>query len=316
VARPERRVSALSTLLAGIVDYAGLYPPAALPMPAAASEYARHRGEPEAWMLGRFVVNARRLFELSAAAAPHLPQAKASGGGPPAACWRISALLGEDPAADLEAIARFNAEHAERALVDAVEGKAQTAADVERLVAAVPPGLTLYVEVPLTPDPAPLLAAVAARGARAKARTGGLVPDAVPSPEDLARFLAACARLRLPWKATAGLHHPVRGVQSFSDAPDAPRGLMHGFLNVFAAAVLLRGGRIREEQAATLLAQGQAAFAAEDGGLSAFGFTLDETEIAEARTGFAVSFGSCSFAEPVADLRRLGALQDAQPLSR
>src|ERR671939_21225 len=57
--------ASLHALLAGAVDYAGLFPPAGLPLEQAVGDYARYRREPEAWMLGRFVCPAARLAELA-----------------------------------------------------------------------------------------------------------------------------------------------------------------------------------------------------------------------------------------------------------
>ena len=252
-------------------------------------------------MLGRFVVGAARLPELALTASPYLPD---SG---PSAAWRISALLGEDLAADLREVERFNAGESVRAVVDAVEGRASTPEGIDRLLDVIPGGLTAYVEVALEPDPAPLLTAVASRGARAKVRTGGLSAEAVPTPASLARFLAECASLRLPFKATAGLHHPVRSEQAFTYAADSPRGVMHGFLNVFAAAALLREGRIDALGAEALLRDERPQAFGFDGDTLRVGeHTLNEREIESARRDFAVSFGSCSFADPVSDLRAMG----------
>ena len=294
-------MSALRALLLGIVDYAGLFPPAALPMAEAAAEYASRLRGPEAFMLGRFVVTAGRLPELALAASPYLPDSDRS------FSWRISALLGEDLAADLREVERFDAGEAARARVDVVEGRARSVEEIERLLDAVPTGLTTYVEVALDPDPSPLLAVLAARDARAKVRTGGLSAESVPTAASLARFLAACASLRLPFKATAGLHHPLRSEQAFTYAADSPRGVMHGFLNVFVVAALLREGRIDVARAEALLQEGRpAAFAFDGDALHVGEHTLSERELKAARSDFAMSFGSCSFADPVADLRALG----------
>ena len=48
-----------TALLTGVVDYAGLFPPAALAMADAVAEYHAARADGHAWMLGRFVVPAR-----------------------------------------------------------------------------------------------------------------------------------------------------------------------------------------------------------------------------------------------------------------
>src|SRR5436190_17389433 len=73
-ARPNRQNEApqgeramrrsLRVLLEGVIDYAGLFPPAKLPLDQALRNYARYRHEPEGWMLGRFVCPASRLVEL------------------------------------------------------------------------------------------------------------------------------------------------------------------------------------------------------------------------------------------------------------
>jgi acyl dehydratase len=136
--------------------------------------------------------------------------------------------------------------------------------------------------------------------------------EAVPPPEKLVRFLVACAALHLPFKATAGLHHPLRSEQAYTYAADSPRGVMHGFLNVFVAAALLREGRIDAAGASNLLSEGRAeAFAFEGDELRVGPYVLNARELASARAGFATCFGSCSFAEPVSDLQALGLLAAA-----
>ena len=56
----------LETLLVGLVDFAGLFPPAALPMSDAVRQFAEYRAGPTAVSLGRFVVPVGRLGELAA----------------------------------------------------------------------------------------------------------------------------------------------------------------------------------------------------------------------------------------------------------
>jgi hypothetical protein len=279
---PDAPPAAARALLAGLVDYAGLFPPAALSMQAAAAEYARWRGTPERFMLGRFVVPAPRLDELARAAA-------ALGDGEP---WRLSALFGKEPLADAALVAAFDAAWHARFVVDAVELKAASAAEAEAALDVLPGNVTPYVELPLEPPP-DALALLRRRGARAKLRTGGVVPEAIPAPAGVAGFIAACVAAGVPFKATAGLHHPLRAERALSYEPDSPRASMHGFLNVFAAAVFARVGASAAELEALL---------------------LEEATVAAARREFATSFGSCSFAEPVADLQELGLLTavDAQ----
>ena len=78
-------------------------------------------------------------------------------------------------------------------------------------------------------------------GAYAKIRTGGPTPDAIPPVEDVARFITTCALKRLPFKATAGLHHPIRSIQPLSYETGAPYALTHGFRQRAISIGLRRG---------------------------------------------------------------------------
>jgi hypothetical protein len=295
-------LSALRALLRESVDYAGLFPPAQLDMPSAVAEYAQHRQGPERWMLARFVVPVARLGELAQAAAPWLPPAEA------ADPWRLSALVGADVAADAAALARFNQQHGWGLLIDAVELKAATPQEAKSALAQLPRDLAAYVELPLDGDLDALLAAVKEAGGRAKIRTGGLVPEAIPAPEAVAAFMAACRSAGVPFKATAGLHHPLRSVQPLTYAADAPRGTMHGFLNVFGAAALLRAGAPAQTAEALLREERAQAFAFDADGLSWDGQRLPAETLAATRRELLMGFGSCSFREPVGDLQALGLL--------
>ena len=289
-------------LLSGIVDYAGLFPPAALAMEDAAAEYARGRRSPESWMLGRFVLPGGRLADFARAADGLLPD---GGAGQP---WRLSALLGSDARGDSARVVSFNDAHAGRAVTDAVEAKAATPEEARDVLDALPPGVAAAIEVPFDAELAPILDVLRARGARAKARTGGLVPEAIPDPAALARFMAACAAAGVGWKATAGLHHPLRAEHALTYAADAPRAVMHGFLNVFAAAALLVAGASATDVERVLLETDAAAFRFTDEGLAWRHLRAPVEAVALARERAGASFGSCSFAEPVEGLRALGIL--------
>jgi hypothetical protein len=255
--RPAR---SLRVLLASLIDYAGLFPPAALPMAEAVANYERYRRGADAWALGRFVVPAARLTDV--------PRDLA-----------VSVLV-SDVAAMPDA--------------DTIEVKAATIEEVERIARAAA-GRTVYVEV----ADATLLDALAANGLRAKIRTGGVTADAFPDAPHVARFLAGCMRRRLPFKATAGLHHPLRCVRPLTYEPDAPRGTMHGFVNLFLAAAL--SDRAEE----LLLDDDPRAFAFDDDGVAWRGRRVATAEL-EAMRQCAISFGSCSFEEPLDDLKELG----------
>lgn len=309
----------LQTLMDGLIDYAGLFPPATLEMPAAVRNYAAYREGPQAAWLGRFVAPAARLEELMGAAeslgapAGKGPgQAGKNGSGATSGPWRLSVLIGTDPSADFRLVQAFNGSgpsaRPQPLVVDAVEVKAERARDVAAVMAGLPAGVTPYFEIPIQEDPSALLAAIGRAGGRAKVRTGGVTENLFPAPEILARFLAASARATVPFKATAGMHHPVRSLRPLTYAPDSPKARMHGFLNVFMAAAFATLGMDERTLAALLAEESPAAFVFRADGAAWRGHTIPEARLAKSRRDFAVAFGSCSFEEPREDLSQAGLL--------
>jgi hypothetical protein len=124
------------------------------------------------------------------------------------------------------------------------------------------------------------IGAIAAVGARVKLRCGG---EVVPSVEQVALVLVACREAGVVMKATAGLHHPLR------------RGEEHGFLNLLCAAVHASEGTAAVSE--LLRAESLDALPA-----------LRADEVRSARERLFKGFGSCSWREPVDDLRALGVL--------
>ena len=287
---------ALRSLLRGLIDYAGLFPPAGLAMDAAVRNYDSYiRGE-DAWMLGRFVVPAGCLAEYEevvrdAHIDSHL--------------WRLSVLA---TAADVARVTRFNADKRDRfGEVDVLEVKAANAREIHNTALAYGLGYQLYFETPPEKWPSMLPATAVAKG-RAKIRTGGEVASAIPEESRVLEFLRIASERRLAFKATAGLHHPLRAMQRLTYKPDSPTGVMHGFLNVFCAAVLLWHEPDRRQEAAWMLGERDADAITMDEAMTWHnsGVTLTAQQIERAREQFCISFGSCSFTEPLEDLRNLG----------
>lgn len=299
----------IRALMGETIDYAGLFPPARLDMRATVAAYDRLRRGPEKWMLGRLVVPVSRLDEFETHAKELLPR-KADD------AWTISALCtaaGEMKLeAELERIDRFNEEHFDprqsasngSAMIDTIEIPAATGREVDRILDTIPDHLFPYIEFSSSADPRGLIAACSGSDAGAKVRTGGMEASAYPSPENLARFILACVASEVPFKATAGLHHPLR---HYSEAVKAQE---FGFLNVIIGACAAAEERVDAAQLTTLLTE-------ED--VSAFRFTetsigwrnieIDHRRLLDARKTVFHSFGSCSFEEPLEDLRSLGLLE-------
>jgi len=207
------------------------------------------RGGDTGWIVNRFVCPASKLAELGDEQ------------------LRLSVVLdaGELPPAD--------------ARIEAVEA---AGIDPEVLFDAAP---EIYCELPLRDDFSFRILQLGELGLRAKVRCGGAVLPSVPA---LAEFVQACRRLEVPFKATAGLHQPLR------------HGDEHGFLNLLAAAAF--GD---EEEA--LADEDPASFEVSSQSFRWRDRAAGPLELSRARELF-VSFGSCSAQEPIDGLLELGML--------
>jgi hypothetical protein len=241
----------LRALLANLIDYAGLYPPAALPLQEVVANYARYLRSPEAWMLNRLVLPLDKLHDVSLGDN-----------------WRVTLLVDGEPGPMPPQVETFETK-------------------TGRLLS-----LATYCEVPLDKID----------GAYAKIRTGGSAP---PTVETLADFLSSAATRRIPFKATAGLHHPITMVKHASACPSTT----YGFLNVFVAATFAHLGLDQSSLASLLNETDSNAFEFGDNELRWRDCKASLEQVQIARRDFAHSFGSCSFAEPIEGLRTLGLLK-------
>jgi hypothetical protein len=323
--------SSLRALLTQIIDYAGLFPPATLPLDQAIRNYARYRGEAEAWMLGRFICPAAQLGQLVSIGkelfnTPEPFRFSVLGRG-----GKEAKEFFDNVRADLADVARFRETFGERVAIDAYEVKLPDSAfnpikpnQLSSLVGTVaylietsgPPATAPVFESPLTDRTAHLAVIQAlhddgqtleARNRRRfgrlsyKLRCGGLEAAAFPPAELVALVVCACRTAGVPFKATAGLHHPLRrfdaGVQTH----------MHGFVNLFAGAALAaRHGLGEKDVVALLLDEDARNWSRPENKLRWKNLEASSSDIEAARRDLALSFGSCSFDEPRDDLRQLG----------
>lgn len=301
------------TLFERLIDDAGLFPPVRLAMPEALAGHAANRVGPLAWVQGRFIVPASKLPEV----VPAWPG--------PLSSLRLAVVADAAGVADADAFsAALDADLAAAAALERREGRIRVELVEVRLpdaglVQLVAPAVrragfagpvTALLESPDSTDvdavrgTVAAVAAARAAGAMrvgAKIRTGGLEPAMIPPPAAVAAFLGGCVTAGVPFKATAGLHHPVRGI-------DPPSGMqLYGFVNLLAATALLRAGRIDERHAVEVLTEEDAAaFIVR---ADAFGWrrhAVDGPAVAAVRTDALTAYGSCSFEEPTADLAALG----------
>jgi hypothetical protein len=283
-------------LMARAVDYAGLFPPAQLPLADALAEYRRALAGADAWMLGRFIVPAAQLPALADAVARDAPDGRG---------WTVSAIVREHMDEDAAAVQAFNQRAANHHVrVDTIECRPSSTTGISWLARTFSPALTVHVEVGVGPTAPDDLRVIAGHQLRAKVRTGGVAPDAFPAPETLVAFIESARDLSVPFKATAGLHHAMRGAYPLSDAIGAHSATMHGFVNLMLAAAAV-GERLPATTAAALLTRtDHAALVFDDEGVRWSGVELSIAAIGRMREAQCVSFGSCSFREPADEFRR------------
>jgi hypothetical protein len=268
-------------LFADLIDDAAVFPPGSAPLPEAVKEHYRHRSAWYAPMIGPL------LLPASSVGAPELarldePLAIGVVGDTGIAGLRV-------PAPDGVTIRQVEAAVAKRG-EDPQPGLRELLALLDGW-----PGVHGYAEIPLTWGLLAALDALAearAAGVRvaAKFRTGGLAAELFPTPIELAAVVCACRDRALPFKLTAGLHHAIRRV-------DPETGFVHhGFLNVLVATAQAVGGAEVAEVGETLA------------GTDPVPLIEAARQLLDAGRPLWIGFGSCSVAEPVADLTRLGLL--------
>lgn len=312
----------IETLMTGLIDYAGLFPPSKLDMATATQNYARDLRSNYERFLSRFICPSGRLTELTKTASALMPGTFATSGYREHADfqdpWQISAIIIGDLGENLEQIFAFNEHHDNEAnglaMVDAIEMKVSTPGEIDEALDQIPelivPAFELPREAIFGGDPRGFVAALSGSGAVAKIRCGGVTPDLYPSSEDIARFIVACDRADVAFKATAGLHHPIRSEHALTYEPDAPRGTMHGFINVFLAAAFVQHAKGFDESSAIemLNETNPESFGFADQSVTWREYRIDVAQLAQSRESFATGYGSCSFNEPTDDLKALGLL--------
>ena len=289
--------------LTSLVDYAGLFPPAALDLSRVVANHLRSLRSPDRWLLGRLIVPRTRLDELDALLRDAGEEAAAGQALP----WTISVLTSmEDDSLDAlgDQVARFNErQRRQGAAVVAVELAVRSVEEIDRAARLVPDRYERYAEIPLDERLPDLIRAAALAGCYAKVRAGGITADVFPAPAALARFMTLCAVHEVPFKATAGLHHPFRGSYPLTYEPQSLCATMHGFLNLVVASALLYTGRIGEAETAAILGS-EEDFALADEGIRWHSHRVSAEELSFSRAHLFRSVGSCSFEDAVADLRR------------
>lgn len=307
--------SSIRALFANLFDYAGLFPPANLPLETSIQNYASYQVSQDAWMLGRFIIPASRLHELD----PFVSLFSQTNRLTCAALGRRSADAAsclEGLRADQELIESFCARHGAAVDIGVLELPLPPSVPDPDLLAAISAqvgtkmDVFLEVTVPLDGDwhnvMETTLDAVSEHNGRKgtklgiKLRTGGITAAAFPTPAQVAAVLVGCRDRELPLKFTAGLHHPVRMYRNEVGTR------MHGFLNVYTAGLLAYTESADRSMIEEILSdESPSSFSFAHGRLAWREHSISAEEIERLRSTALRSYGTCSFDEPREDLKAL-----------
>jgi hypothetical protein len=309
------RYSAKLALLGSCIDYAGTFPPAALPLEKALQTAAafRSRGR-HPWLMSKIALPLGDIKKLTAGL---LYESGADG-----SAWWYTALGTAAPNGgewartvewDLRELQRCNqrgAYHSVRQGILSYETKmpgdvpptdgVRLEEVLEKFASSTELGIDLFLELPVDGDWRDRVSRTAERIAewREERETGEWAPGlkfrtggtAVPQAEDLAHAVATCTTHGLRFKATQGLHAAIT------------HGNSYGFVNLFAAlafAQALGDEKFDRAQITRCLSEETAsAFRFAGLRLEWRGFSLDAESIESARRRHGATFGSCSLDEP------------------
>jgi hypothetical protein len=300
-------------LLTGILDYAGTFPPASLSLNESVANYVRVWSSADRWLLGRLIVPSASLPELNELSAqreglPRRPVRRSAtrreGGSAQREGGELSVVLGAQAATQLPQALQFIGRQDTTYRIASLEFPPLSPSEIGDVGADLPDTIEAFFEVPIDAELDARLDAITAIGAFAKVRTGGITTGVFPGPEGLVRFLEACSSAGVAFKATAGLHHAVRGCYPLTYEPGSPTETMHGFLNVSVAAAIIYAGGGSSEAVAALRETSAEIFEFRAEALVWRGRTIAADDLAASRLFFR-SFGSCSVHEPIDELARL-----------
>ena len=317
----------LASFTTGLIDYAGLFPPSKLDIDTAIHNFSRYKTSADSFMLSNFIIPASRLHELDAYEEvfkdnpPYYFSVLCTGGDE---LSTFADSLNEQ----LREISRFTRKMGSNAIITTLEIKLpkfgsrsdeliRALNDGARLISsAVPDEVSVFYEPVLDENRSEIISLLAEsialhnlefdaktryiRGGF-KMRCGGVEAHMFPSIEHVAAIIYACRKHNIPLKATAGLHHPVRHYN------DSVQTKMHGFFNVFGAAVMAFAHTLSEKGISEiLLDEDPKNFRFSDYYFSWKKKKVPTESIIAARKDFCISFGSCSFDEPREDLQEAG----------
>lgn len=323
-----KTANSLISFTCKIIDYAGLFPPAKLSLTEALKNFIEYRKGKYAFMMSRFICPVKLLKEFET-----LLVNDYSGQG----IINVSALSSGGNSLDdfknnlendLKVWKEFNLKNNERVNINSFELKLpdelifennskNTSSFIDfisdRIKKEISVPVFIYSEGSMNNDwktnSGSLIEGIEIHNlnnfnAGFKLRTGGVEAAAFPSSESIAYCIRQSLDKKVPVKFTAGLHHPFRHYDSGIGT------MMHGFINVFGAGIIAMRHDISNHGMEEILNdEDPADFIFTDEFFSWKDWKIEIADIEFARKNLVLSYGSCSFDEPVDDLISFNLLQ-------
>lgn len=282
----------LAVLLESCLDYAGTFPPAQLDLKTAFENYLRYRTGEQKALVRSFVCSVSSMKDLPEHAEPEVVLSVIG--------RRAENSIRENVDKDFAILSNFYETHSQNYRVQSYEIRANSPLEIYNSwfldFYRMYPGIRIFIEIPFDEKTlSDSLSTLKTEGLFAKVRI--VEGNSVLSIENLAQWIVSCRNLRLPFKATAGLHYPIY---------DKERGVyQHGFLNLFCAGTIGFFGKEETDLHSILKCSDSSEFRFLEDAFEVFGHRVEIPHIREAR-GWLLSFGSCSVDEPVEGLEALG----------
>lgn len=322
----DKPIKSLKLFTDKLIDYAGLFPPANLILSQALNNYLVYSQGQNKWMLSKFIITVKKLSELSELMSgmniqDKIPFSLISSSGDNADKFLKNLKW------DVEAILEFFKNKQTKSGFDVFEvrippgldlaNKKENLRDIiksvsEELEQNFGNNIKIFYELMSDKNfdyelinTIDTISEFRRNGKQIgfKFRTGGNDQSLFPSSEKITSAMLACLEFEVPMKFTAGLHHPIRHYNEIHDLE------MHGFLNVFGAGILAYSCDLIEEEIIDILDSQEAYdFEFNEDGFLWHDFTVSNDMITEARNKFMISYGSCSFDEPIDDLKMMDLL--------
>lgn len=317
----DLQIHSVDAFLNGLIDYAGLFPPAKLPLDEAIKNYASYIKGEDQWMIGPFVMPAAYIGQLEKYISLfnnkqplHLSALGRKGNDETTAMQYMEE--------DLHSIEKFRKQYGKIIQVDFFEvalpslyPSKEFLEELQRVMAKHQ--LRCYAELPIQSD-APIwdvhlqevLGLISSINEYhpdpigVKLRSGGITADLIPSIEVVASFIYGCRTYKVPCKFTAGLHHPIRMFRKEVGTE------MHGFVNMFAAGLLAYVHDLDRAQIMEILAdQEPSNFSFQPEKFMWKDMEVSSAGVRQLRQQYLCSYGSCSFDEPRDELRALDIIE-------